>query len=152
MAHMLCSAGMDAAPDQGLAMSEKRTLYLAHAQARATAAELALTSPDGWRVTFQPPKRNGEQNALLWVWLTAFSEQKQWPINGAMQQISPEDWKDLLTAAYRRESTRVAMGLDGGMVMLGLRTSEMDKADFAAFLDFVQSMAAAHGVEPRGTQ
>ena len=134
----------------GVGMSEKRTLYLAHAQARQTVAELARTAPDGWQVTFQPPKRNGEQNALLWVWLTAFAEQKQWPINGAMQHISSEDWKDILTAAYRRESNRVAMGIDGGMVMLGLRTSEMNKAEFGEFLEFVQSIAAAHGVEPRG--
>ena len=133
-------------------MSDKRLFVLSHLEARKRAAQAVAEAPDGYRVCIEPPKRNLEQNALLWVWLTAFAEQKQWPVNGAMQQLSPEDWKDLLTAAYRRESTRVAMGLDGGMVMLGLRTSEMDKPDFAAFLDFVQSMAAAHGVETRGQQ
>jgi hypothetical protein len=63
-----------------------------------------------------------------------------------MTKLSPEDWKDLLTAAYRRETQRVAMGLDGGMVMLGLRTSKMSKREFSEFLDFVHATAEDRGV------
>lgn len=91
--------------------------------------------------------RNREQNALLWVLLTAFSRQLKWPVNGAMVQLEPAEWKDILSAAYKRESQRVAMGLDGGMVMLGLRTSTMGKREFAEFIEFVQATAAHRGVE-----
>lgn len=97
-------------------------------------------------VTAQEEARNSEQNALMWVLLQAFSDQLQWPVNGQMVKLSPEEWKDLLSAAYKRESQRVAMGLDGGMVMLGLRTSKMGKREFAEFLDFIHATAALRGV------
>ena len=98
-------------------------------------------------VTVQEETRNSEQNALLWVLLTAFSEQLQWPVNGAMTKLTPEEWKDVMSAAYKRESQRVAMGLEGGMVMLGLRTSKMSKREFGELIEFVQATAALRGVE-----
>ena len=128
-------------------MSDKQLFVLAHAEARRRAAAAVANAPDGWRVKVEPPARNLEQNALLWVLLTAFSEQLQWPVNGQMTHLSPEDWKDLLTAAYKRETQRVAMGIDGGMVMLGMRTSRMTKPQFAELIEFVYSVAAARGVE-----
>jgi hypothetical protein len=91
--------------------------------------------------------RNSEQNALLWVLLTAFSDQLKWPVNGQMVKLSPEEWKDLLSAAYKRESQRIAMGIDGGMVMLGMRTSKMGKREFAEFIDFINATAALRGVQ-----
>lgn len=102
-------------------------------------------------VTAQEETRSSAQNALLWVLLTAFSEQLEWPVNGRMVKLAPEEWKDLLSAAYKRESQRVAMGIDGGMVMLGLRTSKMGKREFAEFVDFIHSVAADRGVELEAT-
>lgn len=107
----------------------------------------SLMNGERFEVEVKPERRNSEQNALLWVWLTAFSQQLQWPVNGAMVKLSPDEWKDILSAAFKRESQRVAMGLDGGMVMLGLRTSKMNKRDFAEFMEFVMATAAARGVE-----
>lgn len=98
-------------------------------------------------VTAHEETRNSDQNALMWVLLTAFSEQLEWPVNGRMVKLSPEEWKDLLSAAYKRESQRVAMGIDGGVVMLGLRTSKLGKREFAEFVDFIGSVAADRGVE-----
>ena len=103
-------------------------------------------APEGWVVTVREPTRNLEQNALLWVMLGAFAKQLQWPVNGQMVSLEADEWKDLLSAAFKRESQRVAMGLDGGMVMLGMRTSKMGKAQFGEFLEFVQATAAARGV------
>lgn len=97
--------------------------------------------------TVQEEARNSEQNALMWVLLQAFSEQLQWPVNGQMVKLAPEEWKDLLSAAYKRESQRVAMGIDGGMVMLGMRTSKMGKREFAEFIDFIHATAAIRGVQ-----
>jgi hypothetical protein len=61
--------------------------------------------------------------------------------------MSPEEWKDVLSSAYRKESARLAMGLDGGVVMLGMRTSQMGKREFAEFIEFLQSVAADRDVE-----
>jgi hypothetical protein len=119
---------------------------LAHHEARRRAIAAVAEAPDGYAVTIKAPTRNLEQNALLWVLLTAFSEQLKWPVNGAMARLSPEEWKDILTAAFRNESQRIAAGLNGGMVMLGMRTSQLSKSQFAEFIEFVQSVAADRGV------
>lgn len=125
----------------------QQTYILAHDLARRRAVAAVVEAPAGYVIKVEEPRRNLDQNALLWVLLEAFSRQLQWPVNGAMQTLTAEEWKDVLSAAFRRESVRVAMGLDGGMVMLGLRTSKMGKREFAEFIEFIQSVAADRGVE-----
>lgn len=127
-------------------MSDKRIFNLVHHEARRRAVAAVSEAPEGWTVTVSPPRRNLDQNALLWVLLTAFSEQLKWPVNGAMVRLAPEEWKDVLTAAYRNESQRIAMGLNGGMVILGMRTSQLSKREFAEFIEFVHSVAVERGV------
>ena len=124
----------------------KQTYRLVHAEARRRALDGVRDAPEGWVVTVGEPTRNLDQNALLWVLLGKFSEQLKWPVNGAMTQLDPEDWKSLMTAAFRQETSRIAMGLSGGVVMLGTRTSKMGKREFAEFVEFVQSVAADRGV------
>ena len=119
---------------------------LVHAVARQRALDAVKSAPDGWTVTVDEPKRSLDQNALLWPILQEFADQLEWPVNGRMCKIEPEEWKDILSAAFKRESQRVAMGLDGGMVMLGMRTSKMKKAEFSEFLEFVFSVAVDRGV------
>lgn len=127
-------------------MSDKRLFILAHPEARRRAAQCVAEAPEGWRVTVEPPKRTLDQNALLWPLLECFSKQLEWPVNGRMVKLEPDEWKDILSAAYKQESQRVAMGLNGGMVMLGLRTSKMTKAQFSEFIEFLLSVAADRGV------
>lgn len=126
-------------------MSDKRIFRLVHAEARRRAAQCVAEAPDGYVVTVAEPTRNLDQNALLWVLLTAFSEQLEWPVNGEKVKLEPDDWKALLTAAFGQES-RVAKGLNGGMVILGTRTSQMGKRRFSEFIEFIQSVAADRGV------
>jgi hypothetical protein len=98
-------------------------------------------------VTVAEPTRSAEQNAAQWPILQAFAEQLKWPVNGEMAKLTAEEFKDILTAAFKRETARVAMGLDGGVVMLGVRTSEMGKREFSEWLEFLHSTAALRGVE-----
>lgn len=125
----------------------KQIFRLAHDEARRRAIDAVSTAPVGYVVEVKEPTRNLEQNALLWVLLTAFSEQLTWPVNGAMSYLTADEWKDILSAAFSRESQRVAQGLDGGMVLLGMRTSQMSKREFGEFLEFVQATAVERGVE-----
>lgn len=120
---------------------------LAHAEARRRAIQAIHNAPQGHVVTVKEPTRNLDQNAFLWVLLEAFSKQLVWPVNGKMVPLTAEEWKDILSAGFRKETARLAMGLDGGVVMLGLRTSKMGKKQFADFVEFVQSIAADRGVE-----
>jgi hypothetical protein len=120
--------------------------FLSHAQARMRAVAAVQGAPDGYRVTVQPPTRTTDQNAAQWPYLDAFSKQLQWPVNGRMVTMEPEEWKDVLTAAFQNETARLAMGLDGGVVMLGLRTSKMGKKRFSEWLEFLKATAALRGV------
>lgn len=127
-------------------MSDKRMFILAHSEARRRAMAAVADAPEGYAVTVAPPTRNLEQNALMWVLLEAFSQQLVWPVNGAMVKLEAEEWKDVLTAAFRQETQRIAVGLNGGMVILGMRTSKMGKRQFAEFIEFLQSVATDRGV------
>lgn len=125
----------------------KATFILAHNLARNRALEAVREAPVGFCVTVAEPTRNLEQNAAQWPILQAFADQLKWPVNGSMESLTADEWKDILTAAFRRETVRVAMGLDGGMVMLGARTSKMGKREFSEWLEFLHSTAALRGVE-----
>ena len=119
---------------------------LAHDTARRRAVEAVANAPAGYVVTVKEPGRSLDQNAALWPLLQEFSSQLLWPVNGRMVKMEPEEWKDVLSAAFRGEQARLAMGLDGGVVMLGLRTSKMGKTQFSEFLDFLHATAADRGI------
>ncbi len=123
-----------------------RVFVLAHDIARQRAVRAVQEAPDEWVVRISEPNRTLEQNAAQWPILEAFSEQILWPVNGQMVAMSSEEWKDVLTAAFRNETARLAMGLNGGVVMLGLRTRDMKKPEFSAWLDFLHATAMDRGV------
>ena len=100
-----------------------------------------------WILTLKPETRSQAQNRLMWPILTEFSRQLQWPINGQMVTMDADDWKDVLTAAFHGETVRVAMGLNGGVVMLGQRTSKFTKAQFSEWIEFLYATAALRGVK-----
>lgn len=124
----------------------KRVYILAHKEARRRVHEEADNAPDGWVATFSEATRSLEQNAAQWPILEAFSEQLEWPVNGRMTHMTKEEWKDVLTAGFRKEQARLAMGLDGGVVMLGQRTSKFVKSEFSEWLEFLHATAALRGV------
>lgn len=125
---------------------KKRTLVLSHQLARDRARQAVSDAPDGYCVTVSEPTRNLAQNAAQWPILTEFSKQLQWPVNGRMVNMTPDEWKDLLSAAFKKEQARLAMGLDGGVVMLGQRTREFSKSEFGEWLEFLNQVAADRGV------
>lgn len=120
---------------------------LVHPEARRRAVAAVADAPENYVISIKPPGRTLDQNAAMWPILQAFADQLEWPVNGRMTRLSPDEWKDILTAAFRRESARLAQGLDGGVVMLGARTSRMDKATFSAWLEFLHSVAVDRGVD-----
>lgn len=123
------------------------SFVLAHDVARQRAVEAVKTAPQGFSVKVAEPSRSLEQNAALWPLLQAFSEQKQWVVNGSLVSLSPDEWKDLLSASFTGETLRMAPLVGSpGMVVLGLRTSQMGKRRFSDFLDFINATAAELGV------
>jgi len=97
-------------------------------------------------LAIRPESRTEAQNRLMWPLLTEFSKQLEWPINGRMTKIDPDDFKDILSAAFKSETVRLAMGLDGGVVLLGQRTSKFTKAQFSEWIEFLYATAADRSV------
>lgn len=127
-------------------MAEKRTYKLVHTQARRLAVEAVQTAPEGYCVTVSEPTRSLEQNAAQWPYLEGFARQKELCINGVMQRVTSDDWKDVLTGCWNGEMRMAAF--DGKVIMLPQRTSTMGKKVFSEWLEFLIAMAAQSGVEP----
>lgn len=127
-------------------MSEKRVFKLVHPQARSNAVRTVQAAPEGWCVTVSEPTRTLDQNAAQWPYLEGFAKQKQLCINGVMQFVTSDDWKDVLTGCWNGE-TRMA-AFDGRVIMLPQRTSHMGKKAFSDWFEFLMAMAAQSGVEP----
>lgn len=125
---------------------EKQVLYLNSPLVRRNAAHYVATAPDGYRFELRPKTRTLAQNDLMWSVLTDISRQVQFVVNGALVKVSPEEVKDILTAGLKRE-TRMAMGIDGGMVILGQRTSKMTVRQLAELIELAHAFGAEKGVQ-----
>lgn len=114
------------------------------------AFEYAKTMAEGnaVEVIVRPVKsrRSLIQNAKMWAMLADVSRQVQWPVNGILETLDSEDWKSLITAAARQE-TRVAAGLSGGAVMLGVSTRKMTTQQMADVIEYLYSFGADKGVK-----
>jgi hypothetical protein len=96
-------------------------------------------------------RRTLQQNAKLWAMLADIARQIEWPVNGQMVMLDTEDWKSLMTAAVRQE-VRMAAGIGGGVVMLGVSTKRMTVAELGDLIEFMYSFGADRDVnwsEPR---
>lgn len=96
-------------------------------------------------VTLTRPRRTLDQNAKLWPMLTDVSKQVEWVKDGYPCYMKPEEWKDLFTASLRKQA--MAPGIDGGMVVLGLHTSRLNKRQFADLIEIMYSFGSEKGVE-----
>lgn len=138
-------------------MSDRKTVVLVGPLQRKTAHAYIDAAPQGYSVTIAEPSRTLDQNAVQWPILEDFSRQLKWPVDGEMVHMTPEEWKDVLSAAFKREQVRLARGIDGGLVMLGRgeSTSRMSKKRFSEWIEFLKATAALRGVvlrEPEVTE
>jgi len=108
---------------------------------RNRVATWAQNVQPGSRVEFKAPRRSLDQNSRLWAMLTEVAHQVDW----YGQKLTPEDWKDVFTAALRR--ARVVPGIDGGFVPLGMRTSDMSKDEMSALFELIAAFGAERGVK-----
>lgn len=84
--------------------------------------------------------RSVEQNARLWALLTDVSRQVEW----YGQKLTPEEWKDVFTASLNRH--KVVPGIDGGFVVLGMRTSKMSIREMGELMELIEAFGAQRGV------
>lgn len=116
-------------------------LTLNFASDRQRAKHWIDQAPIGTRVELKGPARSRDQNAKLWACLTDIACQVEW----YGQKLTADDWKDVFSASLRK--ARVVPGLDAGsFVPLGMRTSDMSKAEFSDLLELIHAFAAERGV------
>lgn len=110
----------------------KQLFVLAHDTARARAVDAVRHAPEGYVIEIKETTRNLSQNAKLWAMLHDISVQADW--HG--MKLSPEEWKDLLSAGLTK--SKAVPNLEGsGFVILGQRTSKMTKREFADLIEFI---------------
>lgn len=125
---------------------ERQVFILSHPLARRNAARAVSEAPEGHRVEIKPRTRTLGQNDLLWSCLTDVAKQVQWPVNGRHEHLTPEEWKAIFTSSLKQEQ-RMAMGLQGGFVMLGERTSRMTIRQMTDLIDLVHAFGNERGVK-----
>jgi len=124
---------------------ERQVFNLVSPNVRRNAAYAIANAPEGCRVEIKPKTRSLAQNDMLWSILTDISRQVDFVVNGELVKVSPEEVKDILTASLKRE-TRMAMGIDGGMVLLGQRTSKMTVRELSELIELAHAFGAEKGV------
>ena len=122
----------------------KTVLKLTGDIAKRAAYARIMDAPIGHVVTIAEPTRTLDQNAAQWPYLEAFAKQKQLCINGEMQWVTADDWKDVLTGCWNGEMRMAAF--DGKVIMLPQLTSKMGKGEFSTWLEFLIAMSVTGGV------
>jgi len=84
--------------------------------------------------------RTDEQNDKQWPMLRDISTQVEW----FGQKHSPEDWKDILSAAWKGQ--KLVPGVNGGFVALGVRTSRISKEQFSEYIESIYAFGAERSV------
>jgi len=107
-------------------------------------ARWAANVPVGTSVEFRAPRRSTDQNALMWSLLGQLSAQVEW----CGKKRSPEDWKDLTTAALR--NAEFVPGINPGTVVpLGMRTSQMTGPEISDLIESIIAFGTERGCKFR---
>lgn len=110
---------------------------------RAKAIQWCRVAQWGSRVEFRGPQRSTDQNSLMWVLLTAVSDQRE----HFGRKYKPDQWKMIFMSALGREMEFVPT-LDGtSFLPIGHRSSKLSKAEMSELIEFILAWGAEHGVD-----
>lgn len=123
----------------------RKVFHLSHSLARQSACDAVMSAPENFRVEIRERTRTLDQNALMWELLTTLSTGLKWPVNGKIETLTPEEWKDILSASLDQEN-RIAQGIRGGFVMLGKRTSKMTVREMTDLIELIYAFGSEHGI------
>ena len=85
--------------------------------------------------------RSVQANAAMWAHLADIAKQVVW--HGV--KLSSEEWKEVLSAGLKQQ--RAVPGIDGGFVVLGVRTSRMSIKEMGAMIELCIAFGAQQGVK-----
>ena len=107
---------------------------------RARAKRWIDKAPLNTRVEFKASKRTLPQNDRMHAMLTDIATTLDW--HG--QKYSPDDWKDYFMHSLRR--ARWMPDEEGGMVPLGMHTSDLSVEEMSDLMELMAAFGASHGV------
>lgn len=122
-----------------------RKAYTLHTkEQRKKVAQTVAALPKFSRVEIKGPVRTLKQNSKLWPMLTDIADQATW--NG--EKLTEEEWKDMFTGAVKVAGggVRAVPGLEGGIMLLGLHTSDMSVEEMADLITYMLKWGDEHGV------
>ena len=120
-------------------------IKLFNAAQKRKAIEAITKAPPDHVAEIRQKKRTLEQNALLWRLLAITAQAVPWQVNGSKTMLTAAEWKDIFTASVKQE-TRLAKGVRGGFVMLGLHSSTMTVSQMGDLIAFIEHFLAEKGV------
>ena len=103
-------------------------------------------APEGHRVTVEPPKRSGEQNAKFHALCGELAaSDAQW----AGKRRTLAQWKVLLVSGHAvatKEGAEMVPGLEGEFVNLRESTAAMSKKRGASLIEYSLAFCDEHGI------
>ena len=85
--------------------------------------------------------RSVKANAAMWATLADISAQVVW--HGV--KLSSEEWKEVISAGLKQQ--RAVPGIEGGFVVLGVRTSRMSIKEMGAMIELCYAFGSQQGVK-----
>lgn len=128
-------------------MTQKRIITLANDAVRRNAVAAVVEAPAGYRVTIEPPKRTGDQNAKFHALVTDIAHSgAQW----AGKRRSAAEWKVLIVSGHAtatKEGSELVPGLEGEFVNIRESTAAMSKKRGSSLIEYTLAFCAMHGIE-----
>lgn len=127
-------------------MTQKRIITLANDAVRRNAVAAVVEAPTGYRVTIEPPKRTGEQNAKFHALAGDIAKSGvQWMGKPRTQA----QWKVLLVSGHAvatKEEAEIVPGLEGEFVNLRESTAAMSKKRGSSLIEYTLAFCAMRGI------
>jgi hypothetical protein len=116
------------------------------ARNRADLVQLVKDAPEGAVLELVSDPRTLAQNRLMWAMLEDVADQ----LRHAGEKWEADEWRCAFMKAVMKErglKMRWMPALDGdGVVMLGYRTSKLDKEEFSELIETIHEYGSRNGV------
>jgi NinB protein len=130
-----------------------KVFYLKHDEARRLCAEFAKSAPDGWRVSFDEPKKKREQEEKYHAMIGDISKQiehigRKWDSDD-MKRLLVDEFADEMRLAGTplHHDGRVVPSFDGRrIVQLGMQTRDFYIKEASQFIEFLYAFGAQRNV------
>lgn len=119
----------------------RRLVKLVGEAQRAHAKRLIDQAQPDEVMSIRKPQRSDDQNSKMWAMLGDISKAQP-----EGRRFTAEQWKALFMQACGWE-VQFLEGLDGHPFPVGFRSSQMNKAQMADLITFIQAYGDQHGVQ-----